>query len=87
MKRIKQYFEELQEPCRSQAIANTTKNDLENYATSLENALFQAFIWRNTIEGNKYWENLFRNHRAEQFARDHEEEQRFDAENLNENGE
>jgi len=79
MKKINYYLNQLPEPYRSQAISNTDESHLNAFATNLSNALSRAFIWRNTLEGSDYWVYLLNGLEADQFADDHEEEQRFEA--------
>ena len=82
MKTINYYLNQLPEPYRSQAIANTDESKLNLFATNLLNSIWTAFVWMNTPEGGDYWINLVDELETDQFADDHYEEQRFDAENL-----
>ena len=82
MKTINYYLNQLPEPYRSQSIENADELSLNSFATNLINALDSSFIWEDSNEGHKYWNNLSKGLQADQFADDHYEEQRFDAENL-----
>ena len=82
MKTIRFYLNQLPEPFRSQAIANANESELNALATDLNYAIYNAFLWRESNEGLEYWVNLKNDLQADQFADDHYEEQRFDAENL-----
>ena len=82
MKTIRFYLNQLPEPFRSQAIENTSQLHADLFAVDLITAIGDAFIWQYSIEGHDYWSNLVKGLDADQFADDHYEEQRFDAENL-----
>ena len=53
MKTIKEWFDTLPEPYKSQAIKNTT--DLDAQESSLSRALKFAFVWDYTPEDFYYW--------------------------------
>lgn len=55
MKTIKDWFEELPEPYRSEAINNIRKSE----ANSLSDALDIGFDWGRTKQGYEYWYKLF----------------------------
>jgi hypothetical protein len=58
MKSIEQHLQELQEPHRSQALANMWWEDRDNkYATNIQ-ALRNAFNWSKSKEGTPYWYDL-----------------------------
>ena len=52
----KHYFEQLQEPYRSQALANLEGLDDEPIYDSAEKAVFEAFDWELSNEGFDYWD-------------------------------
>jgi hypothetical protein len=57
-KTIKEWLETLPEPYRTQALENTkdlAPNRLTEYTSSLPDALFCAFAWGKSPEGNEYW--------------------------------
>jgi hypothetical protein len=59
---VESYLSELNEPYRSQALANIDVHYMESCDTeidSLEEALEWAFDWGETEEGFDYWSNLF----------------------------
>ncbi|ADF42363.1 hypothetical protein S-CBS2_gp007 [Synechococcus phage S-CBS2] len=60
-----EWFEQLPEPYRSQAIANRTIDSVVDIgeAHSLTEAFTVGFIWKNTPEGSNYWEKVY--HMAE----------------------
>lgn len=58
MKTIKEWFETLPEPIRSQAIINTRVCDLINRENSLSEAIWNSFIWEKTFEGLDYWKDI-----------------------------
>ena len=82
MNTINYYFNQLPEPLRFQAIANTDESRLDRFACNLLDAIYNAFIWDQSNEGHDHWSDLVKELEADQFADDHEEEQRFDADNL-----
>ena len=59
MKTIREWLEELEEPYRSEAIANTPINVLKyTGCTILSNALIKAFEWGETKHSFDYWNDL-----------------------------
>lgn len=64
MKAIREWLNELEEPYRSQALENVRKlNDLPDsvlngMSESLEESLYDAFIWMDSIQGLDYWVDL-----------------------------
>jgi hypothetical protein len=58
MKTIKQWFNELPEPQRTQALKNTHKNTLRKKESNMSSALLSSFNWSGTEEGLDYWDNL-----------------------------
>lgn len=57
-KTILEWFDELDEPYRSQAIANTKTEMLRNKDLTLIGALLGAFSWSESNEGFDYWVEL-----------------------------
>ena len=60
-KSVKEWLEELPEEIRDKAISNTKAALLEENAKddSLKGAIAGAFIWGETPEGHKYWQEIF----------------------------
>lgn len=58
MKTIKQWFETLDEPYKSQAIACTDADRLHIECESLYSAVSGAFTWGNTEQGHMYWSSV-----------------------------
>ena len=56
MKPAKEWFEQLPEPVRSQAIANIIFD--KDFFEDLSDTLFGAFAWEGTIQGGDYWHNI-----------------------------
>lgn len=55
-KRISEWLEELPEPIRTKALDNFKKRGNRNVKVrTLRIAIFSAFIWTKTSEGNEYW--------------------------------
>jgi len=62
MKTIRELLEQLPEPYRSQAIANSTANELKKVDGSIDSprvALQTAFIWQDSREGLSYWRDFY----------------------------
>lgn len=57
-KTIKEWFEILKEPYKTQAINNTDEGILILEVGSLWDALVSAFDWEHTEEGTCYWKKL-----------------------------
>ena len=58
MRKVIEWFEELQEPYRSKAIFNCNNSEPftgDTSADSLKKALISGFIWESTPEGHNYW--------------------------------
>ena len=65
MKTIREWFNELPDPYRTQAINNADSILLDNKSVgkncvSLLDALEKAFIWENSPEDFQYWVNLYK---------------------------
>lgn len=63
-KTIEEWFNELEEPYRTQAIENTIKLSnseytLKSFESSLSEALSASFVWEASPEGHEYWRDLF----------------------------
>ena len=50
-----QWFMQLKEPYRSQAIANIDKESINKYYTSINKALCTSFVWSDSKQGDDYW--------------------------------
>lgn len=68
MKTIEQWFNELPEPYRSQALENTLnqygkygEKKLKVHEPSIKDALLVGFIWKDTPkeQGYEYWSNFY----------------------------
>ena len=57
-KTILQLFEEMKEPEKSLAIANTSEHMLQNKRLKIHHALSGAFIWEQSNEGFNYWQRV-----------------------------
>lgn len=79
MKTIREYLNELLEPYRTQALANTNEMKLNCYAIGLEQAVKTAFVWIESHEGHDYWQDLHDGIKADKFAEEHYEEQQWEA--------
>lgn len=62
-KTIKEWYETLPEPYKSQALKNCFKNRLTNTRSSLAGAIMEGLSWSSTPEGGEYWKSLY--HKAE----------------------
>lgn len=60
-KTVKEWFEELEEPYKTQAFDNTEADMLECVAEALSDALFGAFSWECSNEGAEYWDEYVDN--------------------------
>jgi len=60
MKTHLEWYEELPEPYRSQAIANYDEEFAKRFreATSIHDAIYHGFIWLGSLEGAEYWNEL-----------------------------
>lgn len=64
-KTIEQWFNELPEPYRSQALENTLnqwgEKRLKVHESSIKDALLGGFIWKDTPkeQGQDYWRNFY----------------------------
>jgi hypothetical protein len=54
-KTAKEWFQQLHEPYRTQAMENCTAND---YESSLLDAISGGFLWVSTREGFEYWRDV-----------------------------
>lgn len=59
MKTIKEWFETLEEPYRTEAINNTEGKKLNSKQFSLIGSLEIAFIWQESLQKQEYWEGLY----------------------------
>jgi hypothetical protein len=58
MQTIEQHFNQLLEPYKGQAIENTDKYFRGRKCESLSDALYIAFVWKDTEQGHEYWNEL-----------------------------
>jgi len=58
-KKIKDWFQELEEPYRALALKNLKEECKEEYTYSLSGALAVGFSWHKTKQGHLYWNKLF----------------------------
>lgn len=61
MKTIREHFNTLPEPYRTQAIENTKYQNFENLnktSPNVQESLLVAFYWDETKQGNEYWDDL-----------------------------
>ncbi len=59
MKTVVEYFNELPEPYRSQAIENSKSNFTQDVVVvNLEAAISGAFTWEHSPQGREYWADL-----------------------------
>lgn len=56
MKTVKDFLEKLDEPYRSQALANCKTPNVE--VENLFEAVGCAFLWSSTEQGQEYWQSL-----------------------------
>lgn len=59
-KETMRFFNMLNEPERSQAIANYDEKSLMKNPENISDALYGAFLWGNTKEGAIYWSEICR---------------------------
>lgn len=58
-KTIREWLEELPEPYRTEAINNAYELIIDTPEKSITEALSNAFVWKNSPQGNKYWNELY----------------------------
>ena len=59
MPTARQHFEKFPEPYRSQAIENTSEEDLNKEYQAAEDALFISFSWCDAPQEPNYWYNFY----------------------------
>lgn len=59
MKTALEWFRTLPEEEGKRAIANTSSSKLERVYSSLSQAIFESFLWKNTPEGNDHWFSIY----------------------------
>ncbi len=63
MKTIREHLESIEDKeIREKALANMNKEDSEECATDIEDALCGAFVWDTSPEGGSYWVNVRRDY-------------------------
>lgn len=60
MKIVKEWFNDLEEPYKKQALENTVEKSLKIIAESMTEALSSAFYWTDSPQGHDYWSNIFK---------------------------
>ena len=62
-KTLRHWLDQLEEPCRSQALKNVEReNDLSidvETSVSLSSAILETFVWNDSPEGQLYWSDKF----------------------------
>lgn len=58
MKTVKEWLETLDEPYRSQALENLDEEYGDMIEPNLAEALWGAFVWDDTPQGNDYWRDF-----------------------------
>jgi hypothetical protein len=66
MKTIREWFNELPEPERGEAIRNTTLYTLDTPTRFMTRAILSAFIWDETSQGGEYWHKIYRREQAKE---------------------
>lgn len=61
-KTVEEWFNDLEEPYKTQALENTKDESLKPIAGSMSEALLRAFYWTDSPQGHQYWFNLFTNY-------------------------
>ena len=79
-KTIEQWFQELPEPYRTKALENCKQPNDNEVVNSMIAALASGFLWQDTPEGESYWDDIFLTLQAAEFDEEHDEEQRWEAE-------
>ena len=59
MKTIRNWLDQLKEPERSEALSNMRPIGMKSSSDSLEDAVADAFHWRDTPQGDSYWNNIY----------------------------
>ena len=62
MKTVEEWFNDLEEPYKAQALENTGEKSLKIIAESMSEALSSGFYWTDSPQGHQYWFNLFTNY-------------------------
>jgi hypothetical protein len=60
MKTIEEWFNDLEEPYKTQALENSKKTNLTCVCKSMRESISCAFLWDESREGREYWFNLFK---------------------------
>lgn len=67
MKTIRNWLDQLKEPERTEALSNMCPSGMTEKEDCLGDALFAAFTWGNTTQGNEYWSEIQRAIRSETY--------------------
>ena len=85
-KTIEQWFQELPEPYKTKALTNCQEqstidfNAADATCNKLSEAVAFGFLWQDTLEGEPYWQEVYDTISANEFDEEHDEEQRWEAE-------
>ena len=79
-KTIEQWFQELPEPYRTKALENCKSPNDNEVVETLSTAIAVGFLWQDTPEGEDYWSEVNETLVADEFDEEHDEEQRWEAE-------
>lgn len=55
MKTIREWFNSMPEPYRTEALVNCSMEDLDKQKPTLKQALSGSFYWAKTPQGADYW--------------------------------
>lgn len=59
LKTRKEWFETLEDPYKTELIQNSSPLKLKQKVVSLEIAVIMAFVWGDSPQKHKYWENFY----------------------------
>jgi hypothetical protein len=62
MKTVEEWFNDLEEPYKTQALENSIEKSLKIIAESMSEALSSGFYWTDSPQGHEYWYNIFKKH-------------------------
>lgn len=90
-KTIREWYEELPEPYKTEALANCEKQSTLDWNTAdatcnkLSEAVAFGFLWQNTPENEDYWQVVYDTLEADEFDEEHDEEQQYEADEFKKN--
>jgi hypothetical protein len=76
-KTIREWLEQLPEPERSQAIGQTRKKQLRKVVCSMPEAIEGMFIWRDSLQGDAQWHDVYQRAERGEFDRPAEQPTAF----------